>query len=85
MHGAVALCVAQQHKHVRTCTTLHTQGTFSLEYPTVLSFLDHGLDKTYVDFTTDLPCEELLDGMPDLLRGLAVSEVVDGCYDWPTL
>ena len=30
MHGAVAQCVALQHKHVRTCTTLHTQGTFSL-------------------------------------------------------
>ena len=33
MHGAVARSVAQQRKHVRTCTTHHTQGTSSLKEP----------------------------------------------------
>ena len=32
MHGAVARSVAQQRQHVRTCTTLHTQGTFTSKH-----------------------------------------------------
>ena len=35
MLGAVARSVAQQRQHVRTCTTLHTQGTFTSSPPVV--------------------------------------------------
>ena len=35
VHGAVARSVAQQRQHVRTCTTLHTQGTFTSGPPVV--------------------------------------------------